>query len=49
MYNKNGFRILFHVAKDTPHPSLVVLVASYLNLSNINITDFLFQAAVPKV
>ena len=49
VYNKNGLRILFHVAKDPPHPSLVVLVASYLNLGNVNITDFLFQAAVPKV
>lgn len=48
VYNKNGLRILFHVAKDTPHPSIVVLVASYLNLGNVNISEFLFQAAVPK-
>ena len=40
---------MFHIAKDPPHPALVVMVASFLNLGTANISDFLFQAAVPKV
>ena len=49
VYNKNGLRVMFHLGKDTPHPSITVIVASYINLGNTTLNDFVFQAAVPKV
>eukprot|EP00042_Codosiga_hollandica_P018406 m.54015 g.54015 ORF g.54015 m.54015 type:complete len:665 (+) comp48684_c0_seq2:98-2092(+) len=48
VYNKNNVRVMFHVAKDTPHPSLVVVVASYINLGSFECSDLSFQVAVPK-
>ncbi|XP_077315775.1 ADP-ribosylation factor-binding protein GGA3 isoform X1 [Lithobates pipiens] len=49
-YDKNGFRILLHFAKDCPpdRPDVLVVVISMLNTAPLPIQNILFQAAVPK-
>ncbi|XP_053309488.1 ADP-ribosylation factor-binding protein GGA3 [Spea bombifrons] len=49
-YDKNGFRILFHFAKDCPpnRPDTLVVVISMLNTAPLPIRNILMQAAVPK-
>lgn len=50
-YDKNGFRILFHFAKECPpgRPDVLVVVVSMLNTAPLPIKSILLQAAVPKV
>ncbi|KAG8446150.1 hypothetical protein GDO86_013853 [Hymenochirus boettgeri] len=50
-YDKNGFRILLHFAKECPpgHNDILVVVISMLNTAPLPIRNILFQAAVPKV
>ncbi|XP_072098854.1 ADP-ribosylation factor-binding protein GGA3 isoform X1 [Mobula birostris] len=49
-YDKNGFRILLHFAKDCPpaRPDVLVIVISMINTSPLPITNVVLQAAVPK-
>ncbi|XP_051889241.1 ADP-ribosylation factor-binding protein GGA3 [Pristis pectinata] len=49
-YDKNGFRILLHFAKDCPpaRPDVLVVVISMINTSPLPITSIVLQAAVPK-
>lgn len=49
IYNANNIKIVFHFAKNTPHPSIAVVVITYLNFGAEAVTDVVFQAAVPKV
>ncbi|XP_078061885.1 LOW QUALITY PROTEIN: ADP-ribosylation factor-binding protein GGA3-like, partial [Mustelus asterias] len=49
-YDKNGFRILLHFAKDCPpaRPDVLVIVISMIGTSPLPITNVVLQAAVPK-
>ncbi|XP_045691832.1 ADP-ribosylation factor-binding protein GGA3 isoform X2 [Phyllostomus hastatus] len=49
-YDKNGFRILFHFAKECPpgRPDVLVVVVSMLNTAPLPIKGIMLQAAVPK-
>nr|KAF6415762.1 golgi associated, gamma adaptin ear containing, ARF binding protein 3 [Molossus molossus] len=49
-YDKNGFRILFHFAKECPpgRPDVLVVVVSMLNTAPLPIKSIMLQAAVPK-
>ncbi|XP_059527171.1 ADP-ribosylation factor-binding protein GGA3 isoform X2 [Myotis daubentonii] len=49
-YDKNGFRILFHFAKECPpgRPDVLVVVVSMLNTAPLPIRSIVLQAAVPK-
>ncbi|XP_038597868.1 ADP-ribosylation factor-binding protein GGA3 [Tachyglossus aculeatus] len=49
-YDKDGFRILFHFAKECPpgRPDVLVVVVSMLNTAPLPVTSILLQAAVPK-
>ncbi|XP_072339314.1 ADP-ribosylation factor-binding protein GGA3 isoform X1 [Scyliorhinus torazame] len=49
-YDKNGFRILLHFAKDCPpaRPDVLVIVISMISTSPLPITNVVLQAAVPK-
>ncbi|XP_073444122.1 ADP-ribosylation factor-binding protein GGA3 [Dendrobates tinctorius] len=49
-YDKNGFRILLHFAKDCPpdRPDVLVVIISMINTAPLPIQKILFQAAVPK-
>lgn len=50
-YDKHGFRILFHFAKECPpgRPDVLVVVVSMLNTAPLPIKSIVLQAAVPKV
>ncbi|XP_004999341.1 ADP-ribosylation factor-binding protein GGA3 isoform X2 [Cavia porcellus] len=49
-YDKHGFRILFHFAKECPpgRPDVLVVVVSMLNTAPLPIKSIVLQAAVPK-
>ncbi|XP_006145887.1 ADP-ribosylation factor-binding protein GGA3 isoform X1 [Tupaia chinensis] len=49
-YDKNGFRILFHFAKECPpgRPDVLVVVVSMLNTAPVAVRSIVLQAAVPK-
>ncbi|XP_055993864.1 ADP-ribosylation factor-binding protein GGA3 [Sorex fumeus] len=49
-YDKSGFRILFHFAKESPpgRPDVLVVVVSMLNTAPLPIKGIVLQAAVPK-
>ncbi|XP_069808759.1 ADP-ribosylation factor-binding protein GGA3 [Dendropsophus ebraccatus] len=49
-YDKNGFRILLHFAKDCPpdRPDVLVVIISMINTAPLPVRKILFQAAVPK-
>lgn len=51
LYNRAGFHVSLHFARDPPpgHPGVAVVVMSAVNTSALDVRDFLFQAAVPKV
>jgi AP-1 complex subunit gamma-1 len=44
-----GLKVLFDFSKPPGTPQQTVIRASYVNLSASPYTDFVFQAAVPKV
>ncbi|KAF3687921.1 ADP-ribosylation factor-binding protein [Channa argus] len=50
LYDYAGVRVSLHFAKDSPpgHPGIAVIVISTVNTSPLDVTDFVFQAAVPK-
>ncbi|NXU56461.1 GGA3 protein, partial [Turnix velox] len=49
-YDKNGFRILLHFARDSPpgRADVLVVVVSMLNTAPLPVRNILLQAAVPK-
>ncbi|XP_053564893.1 ADP-ribosylation factor-binding protein GGA3 [Bombina bombina] len=49
-YDKNGFRILLHFAKNCPpgRPDVLVVIVSMLNTAPLPVRNILLQAAVPK-
>lgn len=51
LYDQGGVRVSLHFAKDSPpgYPGVAVVVISTVNTSALDVKDFLFQAAVPKV
>ncbi|XP_048407826.1 ADP-ribosylation factor-binding protein GGA1-like isoform X1 [Stegostoma tigrinum] len=51
VFDKGGFRVLFHFAKALPveRPDLLVVVITLLNSAPTPIKNITFQAAVPKV
>lgn len=51
LYNRAGFHVSLHFARDPPpgHPGVAVVVMSAVNTSALDVRDFLFQAAVPKM
>lgn len=50
-YDKNGFRILLHFARECPpgRPDVLVVVVSMLNTAPLPVRNIVLQAAVPKV
>jgi len=50
-YDKNGFRILLHFAKECPpgRSDVLVVVVSMLNTAPLPVKNIVLQAAVPKV
>ncbi|XP_030043621.1 AP-1 complex subunit gamma-like 2 isoform X3 [Microcaecilia unicolor] len=48
VYNKNGLQISFTFQKPGTNPSLLNITASVTNSTAADVTDFVFQAAVPK-
>ncbi|KAL9833857.1 LOW QUALITY PROTEIN: ADP-ribosylation factor-binding protein GGA3 [Geothlypis trichas] len=49
-YDKNGFRILLHFARECPpgRPDVLVVVVSMLNTAPLPVRNIVLQAAVPK-
>ncbi|NXG58684.1 GGA3 protein, partial [Hemiprocne comata] len=49
-YDKNGFRILLHFARECPpgRPEVLVVVVSMLNTAPLPVRNIVLQAAVPK-
>ncbi|XP_077426083.1 ADP-ribosylation factor-binding protein GGA2-like isoform X2 [Vanacampus margaritifer] len=50
IYDQGGIHVSLHFARDPPpaHPGVAVVVISTVNTSSLEVTDFIFQAAVPK-
>lgn len=50
-YDKNGFRILLHFARECPpgRSDVLVVVVSMLNTAPLPVKNIMLQAAVPKV
>ena len=48
-YDKNGLKILIHVAKNKPRDDVVVMVVSAMSTNTSLVKGLVFQAAVPKV
>lgn len=48
-YDKNGLKIVIHVAKNKPREDVKVMVVSTISTNTNPIKNFVFQAAVPKV
>lgn len=50
-YDKNGIRVLLHLAANSPagRPDVLVMVASMLSTAPLLAKDIVLQAAVPKV
>lgn len=50
LFDRGGIHVSLHFAVCLPsHPDVAVLVVSTVNTSALHVTDYLFQAAVPKV
>lgn len=46
--NSSGLAVGFRFAHTSPHPSILVTVVGVINSGPTPISDFVFQAAVPK-
>nr|XP_060644261.1 AP-1 complex subunit gamma-1 [Anolis sagrei ordinatus] len=47
-YNKNGLKIDFAFERSNTNPSITVITIQASNNTEVDMTDFVFQAAVPK-
>uniref|UniRef100_A0A667WUQ1 AP-1 complex subunit gamma n=1 Tax=Myripristis murdjan TaxID=586833 RepID=A0A667WUQ1_9TELE len=47
-YNKNGLKIEFTFERANPNPNIAVITIHASNSTEADMTDFVFQAAVPK-
>uniref|UniRef100_A0A672HC38 AP-1 complex subunit gamma n=1 Tax=Salarias fasciatus TaxID=181472 RepID=A0A672HC38_SALFA len=47
-YNKNGLKIDFTFERANPNPNIAVITIHASNTTEADMTDFVFQAAVPK-
>uniref|UniRef100_A0A8C2SVX4 AP-1 complex subunit gamma n=1 Tax=Coturnix japonica TaxID=93934 RepID=A0A8C2SVX4_COTJA len=47
-YNKNGLKIDFSFERSNTNPSVTVITIQASNSTELDMTDFVFQAAVPK-
>uniref|UniRef100_A0A8C5BIT8 AP-1 complex subunit gamma n=1 Tax=Gadus morhua TaxID=8049 RepID=A0A8C5BIT8_GADMO len=47
-YNKNGLKIEFTFERATPNPNIAVITIHASNTTDADMTEFVFQAAVPK-
>uniref|UniRef100_A0A1A8P6D0 AP-1 complex subunit gamma n=1 Tax=Nothobranchius pienaari TaxID=704102 RepID=A0A1A8P6D0_9TELE len=47
-YNKNGLKIDFTFERANPNPNIAVITINASNSTEADMTDFVFQAAVPK-
>lgn len=48
-YTKNGLKIDFKFERANPNPNIAVITIHASNSTETDMTDFVFQAAVPKV
>uniref|UniRef100_A0A672MM40 AP-1 complex subunit gamma n=1 Tax=Sinocyclocheilus grahami TaxID=75366 RepID=A0A672MM40_SINGR len=48
-YNKNGLKIEFTFERSNPNPNIAVITIHATNSTEADMTEFVFQAAVPKV
>ncbi|XP_048758956.2 ADP-ribosylation factor-binding protein GGA1-like isoform X2 [Ostrea edulis] len=48
-YDKNGLKIVIHIAKNKPREDVTVMVVSTISTNTNPVKNFVFQAAVPKV
>ncbi|XP_061196347.1 ADP-ribosylation factor-binding protein GGA1-like [Saccostrea echinata] len=48
-YDKNGLKIVIHLAKNKPREDVTVMVVSTISTNTNPVKNFVFQAAVPKV
>ena len=48
-FEKNDLKIVFHFERDPVTPSTIKITLNAINSCSTPMTDFLFQAAVPKV
>uniref|UniRef100_A0A672NTE2 AP-1 complex subunit gamma-1-like n=1 Tax=Sinocyclocheilus grahami TaxID=75366 RepID=A0A672NTE2_SINGR len=48
-YNKNGIKIEFTFERANPNPNIAVITIHATNSTEADMTEFVFQAAVPKV
>lgn len=49
LYDKDQLRIMLHIARNRPHPQVILGVLTYLNTNPERLAEFQFQIAVPKV
>ncbi|XP_006824429.1 ADP-ribosylation factor-binding protein GGA1-like [Saccoglossus kowalevskii] len=49
VYDKNNIRTLFHFAKNSPRPDVLVVVISTMSSHTSPVKNVVFQAAVPRV
>lgn len=47
-YNKNGLKIEFTFERSNPNPNIAVITIHATNTTEVDMTEFVFQAAVPK-
>uniref|UniRef100_A0A8C3AML5 AP-1 complex subunit gamma n=1 Tax=Cyclopterus lumpus TaxID=8103 RepID=A0A8C3AML5_CYCLU len=47
-YNKNGLKIEFTFERANPNPNIAIITIHASNATEADMTDFVFQAAVPK-
>eukprot|EP00049_Salpingoeca_infusionum_P019247 m.361040 g.361040 ORF g.361040 m.361040 type:complete len:615 (-) comp19290_c0_seq1:283-2127(-) len=47
-YEKDNMKVILRFASTSPHPDVLVTVASFINTSSVVVNDLSFQAAVPK-
>lgn len=46
---KNGITVVLHFAKDSPRPDVSVIVVTAMSKNSKALSNYLFQAVVPKV
>lgn len=47
--NKNGISVILHFTKCSPRPDVTVIVITTMSKNSESLTNYLFQAVVPKV